>query len=107
MKQIMDDSHNRRGSSLGKKVTKAVTYGFLGFWALVVLFPFYWMVLTSVKDYGDYNAEFIPQFVTLSPTLENYISAFSLYKHSAFCAYIKRTGAGRKRKKHKKAQNCR
>jgi multiple sugar transport system permease protein len=77
MKQIMDDSHNRRGSSLGKKVTKAVTYGFLGFWALVVLFPFYWMVLTSVKDYGDYNAEFIPQFVTLSPTLENYISAFS------------------------------
>lgn len=77
MKQIMDDSHNRRGPSLGKKVTKAVTYGFLGFWALVVLFPFYWMVLTSVKDYGDYNAEFIPQFVTLSPTLENYISAFS------------------------------
>lgn len=28
-----------------------ITYAFLTFWALIVLFPFYWMVLTSVKDY--------------------------------------------------------
>ena len=32
------------------------TYIFLTFWALVVLFPFYWMLLTSVKSYGSYNA---------------------------------------------------
>ena len=46
-------------------------------WALVVLFPFYWMLLTSVKSYGSYCAEYIPQLFTLHPTLENYTSAFS------------------------------
>lgn len=55
----------------------ALTYLFLGFWALVVLFPFYWMVLTSVKDYAAYNAEYIPKFITLSPTLQNYADAFT------------------------------
>ncbi|MGN1404706.1 MAG: carbohydrate ABC transporter permease [Erysipelotrichaceae bacterium] len=52
-------------------------YFFLVLWAIVVLFPFYWMVLTSVKSYGAYNAEYIPQFYTLSPTLENYVTAFT------------------------------
>ena len=46
-------------------------------WAVIVLFPFYWMLLTSVKSYGSYNSEFIPKLFTLSPTLENYGSAFS------------------------------
>ena len=46
-------------------------------WAVLVLFPFYWMLLTSAKSYGSYNSEFIPKLFTLSPTLENYISAFS------------------------------
>ena len=50
---------------------------FLAFWALVVLFPFYWMVLTSFKSYGSYNSEYIPKLFVSSPTLENYISAFS------------------------------
>ena len=66
-----------RGKATRKKVMKSITYGFLGFWALMVLFPFYWMVLTSIKSYGDYNAEFIPKFFTLTPTLENYFSAFA------------------------------
>ncbi len=55
---------------------KTVTYLLLTVWALIVLFPFYWMVLTSVKSYGTYNAEHIPAFFTLSPTLENYRDAF-------------------------------
>lgn len=57
---------------------KTVIYTFLVIWAIIVLFPFYWMILTSIKDYGDYNAEFIPKFFTLSPTLQNYIDAFTL-----------------------------
>ena len=40
---------------------KTVVYLLLGIWALFVLFPFYWMILTSVKSYGSYNAEFIPK----------------------------------------------
>ena len=64
-------------NTFGKRLLKIAVYAMLVFWALVVLFPFYWMLLTSVKSYGSYNAEFIPKFFTLSPTFENYISAFS------------------------------
>lgn len=60
-----------------RRVTKAVTYVFLSLWAVVVLFPFYWMLLTSVKSYGSYNSEYIPKFFTLSPTLQNYKDAFT------------------------------
>ena len=67
----------RTASQRRKAVVKGFVYAFLIFWALVVLFPFYWMVLSSVKSYGDYNAEFIPQFIAKNPTLENYLSAFS------------------------------
>ena len=35
------------------------------------------MLLTSVKSYGAYNSEYIPKFYTLSPTLQNYVDAFS------------------------------
>lgn len=56
---------------------KICIHVFLAFWALVVLFPFYWMVLTSFKSYGSYNSEYIPRLFVSSPTLENYISAFS------------------------------
>lgn len=64
-------------NTFGKRLLKIAVYAMLVFWALVVLFPFYWMLLTSVKSYGSYNAEFIPKFFTLSPTFENYVSAFS------------------------------
>ena len=54
-----------------------LVYLLLTIWALVVLFPFYWMVLTSVKSYSAYSAERIPAFFTLSPTLQNYRDAFT------------------------------
>ncbi len=58
-------------------VRKGITYFFLTLWGIMVLFPFYWMVLTSVKSYGAYNSEYVPKFFTLSPTLENYKDAFT------------------------------
>lgn len=58
-------------------IKKVIIYLFLGIWALIVLFPFYWMILTSVKSYGSYNSEFIPKLYTLSPTLQNYFDAFT------------------------------
>lgn len=58
-------------------VKNVVIYALLSLWALMVLFPFYWMVLTSLKSYGSYNAERIPKFFTLSPTLQNYADAFT------------------------------
>lgn len=66
-----------RQTQIKNNVLRGVTYFFLGLWALIVLFPFYWMLLTSVKSYGAYNSEYIPRFFTLSPTLENYGDAFT------------------------------
>ena len=60
----------------GASFSKALIYFFLIVWALIVLFPFYWMVLTSVKSFASYNSEYIPRFFTPNPTLENYTSAF-------------------------------
>ena len=51
-------------------------YLVLSFWAAIVLFPFYWMVLTSIKSYGSYNAEYIPKFYATNPTAANYVDAF-------------------------------
>ncbi len=67
----------RSGISVRRKVGSAVKFILLGLWAVIVLFPFYWMILTSIKSYSAYNAETTPQFITLSPTLENYVKAFN------------------------------
>ena len=68
---------NKRTYRLGDTAIKTVTYLFLAFWAAAVLFPFYYMVLTSIKSYSAYNGEHIPQLFTLSPTFENYKLAFT------------------------------
>ena len=74
----MSDYEKRaRSAGTRKKAVGAVVYGLLLLWAAMVLFPFYWMVLTSVKSYGAYNSEYIPKFFTLSPTLQNYADAFT------------------------------
>ena len=54
-----------------------ILYLLLSIWALIVLFPFYWMVLSSIKDYGSYNSEYIPKFYTAHPTFSNYLNAFT------------------------------
>ncbi|MBE7071956.1 MAG: carbohydrate ABC transporter permease [Ruminococcaceae bacterium] len=52
-------------------------YIFLAFWGVVVLFPFYWMVLSSIKSYASYMGERLPRFIATDPTFENYINAFT------------------------------
>ena len=58
-------------------LSRALIYVFLVIWAVIVLFPFYWMVLTSVKSFASYNSEYIPRFFTTEPTLQNYADAFT------------------------------
>ena len=60
-----------------KKLVNGITYFLLTIWGIIVLFPFYWMILTSVKSYASYNSEYYPKFITLSPTLQNYADAFT------------------------------
>ena len=59
------------------KVSRGLIYLFLVIWAVIVLFPFYWMVLTSVKNTASYNNEKTPEFITMEPTGENYVKAFT------------------------------
>ena len=74
-----NESFNKRKQSQNTQqtISKTIIYILLAIWAVAVLFPFYWMILSSLKEYGDYNAEAIPQFVAKNPTLENYFTAFS------------------------------
>jgi len=73
----MDFEKIERTAKNRSRAVKTLTYGLLTAWALMVLFPFYWMLLTSVKSYSAYNSEYIPQLFTLSPTLQNYADAFT------------------------------
>ena len=77
MKKQQDFAALQRQTRARKRARNIVVYALLTLWGVVVLFPFYWMILTSVKSYGAYNSEYIPQFFTLSPTLQNYVDAFT------------------------------
>ena len=73
----MDLEKIEKSARIRGRILKTITYILLTFWAIAVLFPFYWMILTSVKSYSAYNAEYIPQLFTISPTIQNYLDAFS------------------------------
>ncbi len=77
MSTKLDYDKVERSAQVRRTVLNTVIYGLLVLWALIVLFPFYWMLLTSIKSYAAYNAEHIPRFFTLSPTLANYVQAFT------------------------------
>ena len=77
MQKKTDFDKLERAVRLRGTLSNAVLYTLLTLWALMVLFPFYWMILTSLKSYSAYNSEYIPQLFTLAPTLQNYLDAFT------------------------------
>lgn len=77
MDQMIKDETKNRPVRKKASVGKIFTYLFLAVWAIIVLFPFFWMLLTSFKSYASYNAERVPQFFVTDPTFQNYIDAFT------------------------------
>lgn len=77
MEKMIDYGKIEKAARTRKTITNIIIYVLLFVWAVIVLFPFYWMILTSVKSYSAYNSEYIPKFFTLSPTLQNYADAFT------------------------------
>ena len=77
MESSMNFERELRAVRRRKLVKRVTVYSVLTFWGLIVLFPFYYMILTAFKDYGDYNAEKIPQLITTNPTFNNFKEAFS------------------------------
>lgn len=73
----MNNTKIEQKAKANKMLWNIIKYSLLTIWAIIVLFPFYWMILTSLKSYASYNSEYIPKFFTLSPTIENYINAFT------------------------------
>ena len=43
------------GQRIGQVAAKTGTYIFLVIMALIVLFPFYWMIISSLKELNEYN----------------------------------------------------
>lgn len=76
MSKPVDYEEIKKSAASRKRRVNIIVYAFLLIWAVIVLFPFYWMLLTSVKSYSAYNAERVPKFFVLSPTFQNYVDAF-------------------------------
>ena len=60
---------------VGKFLVKFALYAFLVSMALIVLFPFYWMIISSLKSLNEYNLP-VPTLFPKKILLSNYAMAF-------------------------------
>ena len=65
--------------NIGKGVVKFFLYLFLITMALIVLFPFYWMIISSLKSLEEYRLS-VPTFWPRTIMLSNYAEAFKAAK---------------------------
>lgn len=69
--------------------TMAVSYVLLGAWAVVVLFPLYWLVVTSLKTPIEVNGgPFYLPFRDFKPTLESWRYIFVDLREDTFRPYL-------------------
>ena len=71
----------------GGIVSKVITYLFLAIMALVVIFPFYWMIVSSLKTLDEYRLP-VPTFWPKFFDFDNYAEAFQAAK---LLTYFKNT----------------
>ena len=66
--------------SVKQKIVKTIVligvYAFLGIMALIVLFPFYWMIISSLKTLDEYRMS-VPTFWPQKIMFSNYAEAFT------------------------------
>ncbi len=77
--KVMSDKNMAQVSAqqkIVKFVVKFFVYAFLMLMALIVVFPFYWMIISSLKDLAEYRRN-IPTFWPESMMFSNYLEAFS------------------------------
>jgi len=79
--------------SVGKIISKTLTYIFLLIMSFIVLFPFYWMVISSLKTVEEYYRN-VPTFIPETVVWKNYIDAFdtanlwTLFKNTVFVGIV-------------------
>lgn len=78
---------------IGGILIKAGVYVFLFAMALIVLFPFYWMIISSLKTEGEYR-QTVPTFWPQQLMFANYVRAFTgaklgdLFMHTVFVGVV-------------------
>lgn len=76
-----------------KVVVQVLLYAFLIIMALIILFPFYWMIISSLKDYEEYTMS-VPTLWPRVIHMSNYAEAFSqaslwnLFKNTMFVGIV-------------------
>ncbi len=68
--------HVSTGQKVVQFIVKFVTYAFLLTMALIVLFPFYWMIISSLKTLTEYRLS-VPTFFPRQIMFSNYLDAFT------------------------------
>ena len=73
-------AQNIQQVSLQQRIIKTIVmiavYAFLLVMALIVLFPFYWMIASSLKSLAEYRMS-VPTFIPRSWMFSNYLDAFT------------------------------
>ena len=96
MAKVMSERNMQRlttGQRIGKTTVQVGTYLFLGIMALIVLFPFYWMIISSLKNEEEYRRN-IPTFFPQTIVWKNYADAFEqgnlwmLFRNTAFVGVV-------------------
>ncbi len=81
------------GQTVVKVLVKAGTYAFLLIMALIVLFPFYWMIISSLKTLAEYR-QAVPTFWPKQMMFSNYSEAFTaanlgnLFLHTLYVGLV-------------------
>ena len=72
---------------IGKIITSVITYAFLLFMSVLILFPFYWMIITSLKSTTEIRAT-TQTFFPATVLWTNYITVFNTFD---FVTYVGNT----------------
>ena len=93
---VMQDRNLQKvatAARVGSVAYKTLTYAFLLIMALIVLFPFYWMIISSLKTLEEYRLA-VPTFWPKQIKWTNYIDAFntanlgSLFLHTMYVGVV-------------------
>ena len=91
--QARDIQKISAGQTVVKILSKTLTYAFLLIMALIVLFPFYWMIISSLKTLAEYR-QAVPTFWPRQVMFSNYSEAFTtanlgdLFMHTLYVGLV-------------------
>ncbi len=91
--KVRDMDKVKRAQKVGKTIGIVLLYLFLGIMALIVLFPFYWMIISSLKSLDEYRLP-VPTLFPQTINWSNYADAFttaslgSLFLNTAYVGIV-------------------